>query len=86
MTPCSSSRSVPHLALCADANVAVDRSLRSKMDGLLNAHVSQSILTEDGACIQVSSHETTDTRKRLDGWTGRHTHERERVLEIGECG
>lgn len=54
-----------NLALGSDSDVSVDRCIWTQVDGLLNAHVCQSILTKYGAGIQISSHEATYTRQGL---------------------
>lgn len=45
--------------------MSVDRGIRTQVDGLLNADVGQGVFTEDGAGIQVGSHEATEARKCL---------------------
>lgn len=54
-----------HLTFGSDAYVSGDRRIRPKVDGLLDADVSQSVFSEDGASIEVGGHEATEARERL---------------------
>ena len=61
---------VTYLAFCADANMSNDRGVGSAVQAIgfvwfFDAEVGENVLAEDGAGVQVRSHETTVTGNRL---------------------
>lgn len=54
-----------HLAFGSDAYVSVDRGVGPQVDWLLDADVSERVLSKDGTSVKVGSHEAAETRQSL---------------------
>lgn len=53
------------LTFGSNAYVSVDRRVRTQVDGLLNADISQGVFSKDRTSIKVGSHEATEPRESL---------------------
>lgn len=56
-----------HLAFGSDAYVSIDRRVGPQVDWLLDADISEGILSEDGTSVKVGSHEAAETGQSLVG-------------------
>lgn len=56
---------VTHLTFGSDAYVSGDRCLGPQVDGLLDADISQGILSKDRTSVKVGSHEAAEARQGL---------------------
>lgn len=54
-----------HLAFGSDAYVSVDRRVGPQVDWLLDADISESVLSKDRTSVKVGSHEAAEARQSL---------------------